>query len=138
MGVSPGVAVAAEVDPGNDSLGDREAFSADRVADGAHAGFQGRHASDFHGGQIFEGAEILKLDERQVTVVGDMLHSGDVLLRGTPAGDENAPGVRNDMGIGENLVGADDEAGSGSALETARIPWSPVIGGLGGDFDFHH
>ena len=50
-------------------------------------------------------------------------------------GDQQAARVGDDMGVGDEAVLADDEAGADPATETAGVPRARVIGNLVGDLD---
>ena len=65
----------------------------------------------------------------------DEIHFGGIFFRGTVDCDEDALVIRNDVGVGEDLVFADQEPGAYASAKAAGVPWGLVIGGLRCDFD---
>ena len=68
----------------------------------------------------------------------DVKDAGRMFLCGSAPGDEDPAGVGDNVRIGEEPIGADHEAGTGTAAEATRIPGGAVIGDLSGDFDTHN
>lgn len=138
VGICPGVAVAAEINPGDHALGYRESFPTHGVADGADAGLESRHSANLHDGEVLEGAEVLEFHQGEVAIVGDMFDLCDVLPGGSATSDKDPSGVGDNMGVGQDLIGADNKARSRSSLKSAGVPGGPIVRSLGGDFNFHH
>jgi hypothetical protein len=80
VGIRAGVAVATEVDSGNNTLGDGETLSSDRIANCADPAFKFGHAADFKVREALERLNVLKLDEGEVTVMCNVTNASDVFL----------------------------------------------------------
>lgn len=67
--------------------------------------------------------------------MGDEIDGGRVFFRATVDGDEDAPCIRNDVGVGEDFIFSDEEAGADATAEATGIPRSFVVRDLGGHFN---
>ena len=69
--------------------------------------------------------------------MGDVLDLGSVLFWRTVDVDEKTFAVGDDVGVGQELIGADEESRADASTEASRIPGGCVVGSLGGDLDAH-
>ncbi len=133
--IGAAVGVGLEIDAGDDAFGDGEAVAADGVADDGDLGFEDGNLAEGEDGEVFEGCEVIKGEEGEVAIVGDVFDFCGVFFRAAVDGDQDALLVGYDVCVGEDFIFTDDEACADATAEASGVPWGVVVGCLRGDFD---
>ena len=116
------VVVAGELDARDDPLGDRERRASLGIAVDEH-GFldlgKGRGAGQ--GRPLVEERLVLELEHGQVDPGADRLDLGRQLVARLIAFDEELAGIEHDVGVGEDSLAVDHDAGAAGFLRACLV-----------------
>ena len=135
MGIDDGVGVGAEIDAGNDPLGDAHAIAADGVPEDRDRGFEFGDPAEGEGFGTDEESGVLDLEDGEIAVVGDVFDSGEIFFGIVFLFDREEAGIADHVGIGEESIWGDHPTGTAATGHGAGEPRDAIIGFLGGVID---
>ena len=131
--------IHGEFDPGNDALGDRETGAAGREAVDHHGIFDGGQQSGARQRRMgVEKRFVLELEHREIDARGDEFNRGRKLVAGLVGLHLHLAGIEHHVGVGEDTLPLDDDAGAGGFARGLFCPWFVGIGAAHRGEDLHH